>query len=104
LQILAGEGLPILEFPQTSARMTPATSRFYDAVVNRSLSHSGDAQLAEHIGNTVIKDDARGARLAKASKHSSRRIDAAVAAVMAFDRAAYLAESSGLSLFAFDLD
>ncbi len=35
--------------------------------------------------------DSRGARLAKEHKDSKRRIDAAVAAVMAHDRAAVLA-------------
>jgi phage terminase large subunit-like protein len=104
LQILAGEGLPVLEFPQTTARMTPATSAFEQAVLNGRLSHSGDKTLAEHIGNAVIKDDGRGARLSKPAKHSPRRIDAAVAAVMAYSRAAYLAESTGVSLYAFDLE
>jgi phage terminase large subunit-like protein len=104
LQILAGEGLPVLEFPQTTARMTPATAAFEQAVLNGRLTHSGDKTLAEHVGNVVIKDDGRGARLAKPSKHSPRRIDAAVAAVMAYSRAAYLAESSGVSLFAFELE
>jgi phage terminase large subunit-like protein len=90
LQILAAEGLPVLEFPQTTSRMTSATSRFYDAVVNGALSHAGDSQLIDHIGNCVIKGDSRGARLSKPSKMSTRGIDAAVSAVMAFDRAAYL--------------
>ena len=49
LQILAAEGLPILKFPQSAARMTPTTVRFYEAVVNRALSHDGDPQLAQHI-------------------------------------------------------
>ncbi len=38
----------------------------------------------------VLKIDSRGQRLSKESKHSARRIDLAVAAVMAFDRAAAL--------------
>ena len=43
---------------------------------------------ASHIGNAILREDARGARLAKERKDSPRRIDAAVAAVMAHDRAA----------------
>jgi hypothetical protein len=46
---------------------------------------------ASHIGNAILREDARGARLAKEHKDSPRRIDAAVAAVMAHDRAAALA-------------
>jgi phage terminase large subunit-like protein len=91
LQLLDGEGLPILEYPQSPGRMTPATARFYEAVVNGQLTHSGDSRLARHVGNAVLREDARGARLAKERKDSPRRIDAAVAAVMAHDRAAALA-------------
>jgi phage terminase large subunit-like protein len=99
LQLLDGEGLPILEYPQSPGRMTPATSRFYEAVVNGALSHSGDSRLARHIGNAVLREDARGARLAKERKDSPRRIDAAVAAVMAHDRAAALAGTVRHSIY-----
>jgi phage terminase large subunit-like protein len=91
LQLLDGEGLPVLEYPQSPGRMAPATARFYEAVVNQQLTHSGDSRLARHIGNAVLREDARGARLAKERRDSPRRIDAAVAAVMAHDRAAALA-------------
>jgi phage terminase large subunit-like protein len=87
-QILESEGLPIVEFPQSPSRMTPATTRFYEAVMNRSLTHSGDKRLARHIDNAVLKADSRGTRIYKEHKHSQRRIDLAVAAVMALDRAA----------------
>jgi phage terminase large subunit-like protein len=41
-----------------------------------------------HVANCTFKEDARGARITKESKASRKRIDAAVCAVMAFDRAA----------------
>jgi phage terminase large subunit-like protein len=44
-----------------------------------SSPHSGDSRLARHMGNAVLREDARGARLAKERKDSPRRIDAAVA-------------------------
>jgi phage terminase large subunit-like protein len=65
-EILEEEGLPIVSYPQNATRMTPATSKFYEAVT-----------------------DSRGSMLAKDKKGSIRRIDAAVAAVMAFDRATF---------------
>jgi phage terminase large subunit-like protein len=99
LQLLDGEGLPVMEYPQSPGRMTPATSRFYEAVVNGQLTHSGDSRLARHIGNAVLREDARGARLAKERKDSKRRIDAAVAAVMAHDRAAALAGTVRHSIY-----
>jgi phage terminase large subunit-like protein len=67
--------------------MTPATTAMFEAVVNRAVTHSGDSRLARHMGNARVKDDARGTRLAKEHKASTRRIDLAVATVMAFDRA-----------------
>jgi phage terminase large subunit-like protein len=89
-QILEDEGLPIVEYPQSASRMTPATQRFYEAVMNQGLTHSGDPRLARHIGNAVLKLDARGQRLTKDTKKSARKIDLAVAAVMAFDRSSVI--------------
>lgn len=86
-QVLEDEGLPIVEYPQSAARMTPATQRFYEAVMNKGLTQSGDPRLARHIGNAVLKVDARGQRITKETKKSARKIDLAVASVMAFDRA-----------------
>jgi phage terminase large subunit-like protein len=57
------------------------------------------AILARHIGNAVLREDTRGARLAKEGKDSPRRIDAAVAAVMAHDRAAALAGTVRHSIY-----
>jgi len=88
---LASEGLPVVEFPQNQARMTPATQRFYELVTTRGLSHSGDRRLARHLGNAVLKSDSRGSRIVKESPHSPRKIDLAVGAVMAVDRAAFYA-------------
>jgi phage terminase large subunit-like protein len=98
-QVLAGEGLPCVEFPQSPARMTPATTRFYEAVVNGTLTQSGDARLARHVGNCVVRVDSRGTRLAKEHKHSTRRIDLAVAAVMAHARATSMAGTPALQVF-----
>lgn len=92
-QVLEDEGLPIVEFPQSPARMVPATQRFYEAVINRTLTHSGDQRLTRHLDNAVLKVDARGSRLAKEARNSPRKIDLAVAAVMALDHAAVPAEN-----------
>lgn len=86
-QILEDEGLPVVEYPQSPQRMVPATQRFYEAVLNKTLTHSGDKRLARHLDNCTIKTDQRGSRLQKDSKNSPRKIDLAVAAVMALDRA-----------------
>lgn len=86
-QVLEAEGLPIVEFPQTPVRMTPATTRFYEAVMNHTLTHSGDPDLERHICAAVVKTDARGTRITKEHRDSGRKIDLAVCCVMAHDRA-----------------
>jgi len=91
IQVLLQEGFPMLEYPQSAARLMPATSLFYEAVANKTLTHDGHAELARHISHCVLKTDARGTRVVKESKKSTRRIDLAMAAIMAFDRAKELA-------------
>jgi phage terminase large subunit-like protein len=90
LQALEAEGLPVVEYPQSPQRMTPATTQLYEAIVNGQVTHSGDPRLAKHMAACAVKTDARGTRLAKEHKHSKRRIDLAIATVMAFDRARQL--------------
>jgi len=87
LEVLAAEGLPMVEFPQSPQRMTPATQRLRDMVNTRSVTHDGDPRLLRHLSNAVLKKDSRGERLSKESKSSTRRIDLAVCAVMGLDRA-----------------
>jgi phage terminase large subunit-like protein len=95
LQLLADEGIPTVVFPQTTARMTPATRSLYDAVTTLGLSHSGDPRLREHMLNAVLKNDSRGYRLAKPTKDSPYRVDLAICAVMALDRARTLGADRG---------
>jgi len=94
-QVLEDENLPVVTFPQNASRMTPATTRFFEAVVNKSMTQNGDLQLARHISNATLRVDARGTRLAKEKHGSMRRIDLAVASVMALERAAWWQTQSG---------
>lgn len=94
-QVLDDEGLPVVTFPQTASRMTPATTRFFESVVNSTLTHNGDARLARHIGNAQLRTDNRGSRLAKEAKGSKRRIDLAVSSVMALERASWWQSQGG---------
>lgn len=94
-QVLEDEGLPVVVFPQNASRMTPATTRFYEAVMNKTITHNGDPMLARHIANATLRVDNRGSRLAKEKKNSTRRIDLAVASVMAHERAAWWHQQGG---------
>lgn len=79
-------GLPVVEWPSNSlARIVPACREFHTAVVERRLTHDGDPRLDRHIHNTTVKEDRHGARIVK--KQQGAKIDLAVAAVIAYDRA-----------------
>lgn len=54
---------------------------------NEQITHSGNPLLGAHIAHCTLKTDSRGSRIVKESRRSTRTIDAAVAAVMAHDRA-----------------
>jgi phage terminase large subunit-like protein len=92
MQQLESDGVPVTEYPQTAVRLAPATSGFYQAVLDKQLTHSGDPRLKRHMDNATLKTDARGSRISKETKYSTRRIDLAICAVMAFDRASVPAE------------
>jgi len=83
-------GLPVVEFPQTPARMVPATAALYDAVVNKRLKHGGDPRLARHAANATPYTTRQGTMLRK-GKDSQKKIDLIVAAIMAYGRATTLA-------------
>lgn len=85
---LADKGLPVVEFPTGSvARMVPAWKKFYDAVLDRSLTHDGSPALARHLSSMFLKIDQQGARPVKEHRQSSRHIDLGICAVGAVDRA-----------------
>lgn len=68
------------------AFMAHACSRFYTAVANGAISHDGDPRLARHLANAVVKETADGRYITKDGPSSPRKIDLAVAAVVALDR------------------
>lgn len=94
LQILAKDGLPIVEFPWSNTRITPATTDFYNACINGAVTHSGDSDFSRHIGNAVVNESERGVRLDKSKRGSTRHIDLAAAAVMAHSRSTWNAMKS----------
>jgi phage terminase large subunit-like protein len=100
MQVLEAHGLPIVEWPSTSAaRMVPACAKFYDAVTGDKLNHDGNPLLARHIDNAVVKTDRLGPRIVKEHRASPRKIDAAVASVIAFDRATVSREEQAIPQF-----
>lgn len=68
-------------------RMVRACDKFYTAVCTQALSHDGNDRLAAHMDHATIKETAAGTYITKPSKNSPLKIDAAVGAIIAFDRA-----------------
>jgi phage terminase large subunit-like protein len=88
METLMDAGVPIVEWPTTSARrMVAACASFYDAVLEQRLTHDGNPMIARHFDNAVVKIDNLGPRIVKENRNSLRKIDAAVASVVAYDRA-----------------
>ncbi len=81
-------GALVVDYP-TSARqrMGPAVDRFRTAVLEGDLTHDGDEALARHVGHAISKVTPYGHVIGKDHPDSPRKIDGAVAAVIAFDRA-----------------
>lgn len=85
-QMLADEGVVMVEWPQSNERMCPATSRLFDAIVSGRLEHNGDAEFAAHVNAAATVDvGERGYRLTK--RKATRPMDACVALAFALDEA-----------------
>jgi len=97
MAVWSDEGLTVVDYPQSAARMTPATQHLERLVKARdvdSLSHSGDGRLARHVDNAVAVEDSRGRRIRKVNKWSRLHIDLAVATIMAVDRAVRIVDTA----------
>jgi hypothetical protein len=61
-----------------------ALERFHDAVVDKEITFGGTAALTRHLRNARRRLSRSGIQIAKSSPTSDKKIDAAVAAVLAF--------------------
>ncbi len=84
-QALADEGLPMLEFPQSRPRMVPACSLAYEQISAGNVRHDGHPTLTDHVESAVQRTSDAGWTLSKG--RSRRKIDAAIALVIALARA-----------------
>lgn len=84
----AEAGMNVVEYPNTISRTVPATAKLFEAIMNGKLRHNGDAALARHLDNCILKiDNQRGARITKDYRNPRLKIDLAIALLMAYDRA-----------------
>lgn len=83
----------VLIVPQTPERMAPAADEFRADVLAGRLTHDGHPGLAWQVTNAVTRPTRWGLSIRKESTHSPRKIDAAVAAVLAYAARARLLAS-----------
>ena len=74
---LAERGIPIVAFPQSNARMVPASERLHAAIAEKRLQHPDDPALNAHVRAAIARDTPRGWRIDKLK--SRDQIDAVVA-------------------------
>jgi hypothetical protein len=80
-QRLQRAGVPLEEFPQTSANLTAASQNLYELIQARNLLVYPDQQIRLAISRAVAIETARGWRIAK--EKQSHKIDVVVALAMA---------------------
>lgn len=92
MEVLQSEGYPVVEHPQSRSRMGPLTASFYEAVANRLVMISAEPILRMHLLNCRVIETPQGPILRKEAPKSTKKIDVAVSALMAYGRAAHLAK------------
>jgi phage terminase large subunit-like protein len=97
-KMLADEGLPMVEVPQSPERMTPACGDLLAMVRQGRIRHDGDPILALHVLNAVPRYNERGFTLQKSK--SRGRIDGVIALALAVERAERPAAPVAEALFA----
>lgn len=84
-EALFDDGLPMVEFPQSSQRMIPACGTTYELIVGRKIAHNGSPMFTDQVLSAAQRMTENGWRLSKGK--SRRKIDACIAMCMAVDRA-----------------
>jgi phage terminase large subunit-like protein len=82
---LIDDGLPMVEYPQNRGRMIPACGNAYELIVNKRVVHDGSPTFVDQVLSAAQRLTDEGWRLSKGK--SKRKIDAAIALVIALDRA-----------------
>lgn len=97
-QLLASQGLRMVEAPQTDSVMVPASQGLHDLITSQGVAHDGDRVLRRHVLAAEAKQTSRGGwRIVKPLGQHGRRVDEArrVDAAVALAIAAHLSEEEG---------
>lgn len=85
LQVKSSNERPIEWWTHKTSKMILALERFHEATVDGSLKHNGDTVLTTHILNAKRRYSRVGMTISKEHPHSHRKIDAAMAATLAYE-------------------
>lgn len=80
-----GEKIVMEWWTNRERAMCSALERFHTACVTGQLTHDADVVLARHVGNAKKKETRSGIQIRKDRPKSPRKIDAAMAAVLAYE-------------------
>lgn len=83
--VRATQTRPLEWWTNRTRPMVEALARFQDAVVEQRLSHDGNPVLTRHALNARRRVGRVGLTIAKENPHSNRKIDAVMAAVLAYE-------------------
>ena len=85
VRVKATQARPFEFWTNRVSVMVRALERFYEACVSHELKHSGNPVLSRHVLNARRRDGRAGVMIAKEHPGSPRKIDAAMAAVLAYE-------------------
>jgi phage terminase large subunit-like protein len=101
-QMLEQDGLPLVEFGQGYASMSPAVKEMEKIIIGGQLKHDGNPIMAWNVANAQIaRDPADNIKLVRGNKGKATRyhIDGIIALCMAMGRAARQGGKSGKSRY-----
>ena len=84
-EALSDEGMNLVTFPQSAARMIPACGNAYEMIVSKKVAHDGSPTFTDQVLSAAQRMSDKGWTLSKGK--SRRKIDSCIAMVMALDRA-----------------
>lgn len=85
LLVHASHARPLEWWTNRPKHMVDALERFHEAVVSQQLSHDGNSVLTRHVLNARRRIGRSGVTIAKENPSSNRKIDAAMAATLAYE-------------------
>lgn len=94
VQNLEGLGFTVVPFGQGFKDMSPPTKRLMELVLERNVAHGGHPVLRWMMDNIFVRTDPAG-NIKPDKEKSTEKIDGAVAAIMALDRAVRNGGSTG---------